>query len=377
MNHMMRSGLALALLMTAPAMAAPEREDATGDEARADVPVEAAMRANAIPMVLHRPVASVWAGLPVVIEAVVQADWQVTEMAVHYREQGLEDWRSVPVQRARTGDWRAEIPGRDVNAAGLEYYIASRGVDGVERDHFATRAAPHPVRVSGDSPSDVQHDQLARYGGARSRVRVDGWMVAYGSVEQGRETTDRFSDRLWQAEAEYIFRPLNLLHDMRFGFGLMRAEWPAVDDAPVSDADTPGLNYGYGEVNFELHRWFSAGGRLVLGASGLGFTAGVGAVARVGDMSGTHFEARWTTIGDIGAETALTFRWDTVPRFPMSLGIEFTDWPAGDADAANLIYEAGFELDARWTVNARVGSAGRSNSLDGGFQGGLGLMADF
>ncbi len=334
-----------------------------------------------VPTVLHTPISSAPAGRPLTLKARVVGDWQLAKLTVHYRAEretpAADEWRAAAIERSRDGDWQGRIPADAVDAVGLAYYIESEAVDGTVRRHFAGPEAPHPVRVRGRSPADVQRDQLARYAGARSRVRIDGWLVAYGAQPAGEGRTDRFSDRLWQAEAEYTFRPLTWLHDMRFGFGLMRGEWPAMDDAAVRDDDTPGLNYGYGEVNIELHRWFSVGGRLILGASGLGFTAGIGGVARIGDISGTHFEARLSTIGDIGSSTELRFRWDTVPRLPMALGIEFTDWPAGDADAANLVYDVGFEVVEGWTVNARVGSTGRSNSLDGGFQAGLGLMADF
>lgn len=357
-------------------------EAAEGAEAADAAPAESAPAEASpgdpavVPTVLHTPISSAVAGKALTIRARVVGDWQVARMAVHYRPAG-GIWQSTPVERSRDGGWLGRIPAAAVNSAGLDYYIDSTAVDGATRQHFASEAAPHPVRVFGDSPIDVQADQLARYEGARSRVRVDGRLVAYGAQPEGDGRTDRFSDRLWQGEAEYTFRPLTWLHDMRFGFGLMRAEWPAVDEAPLRGDDTPGLNYGYGEINIELHRWFSFGGRLILGASELGFTAGIGAVARIGDISGTHFEARYSTIGDVGDATALRFRWNTVPRFPMALGIEFTDWPAGDDDAANLVYDVGFEIDPRWTINAEVGSTGRANSLDGGFQAGLGLMADF
>lgn len=375
------AGMALA----APPQADPPTETTDAPAEATEAPTE---DPNVVPTVLHTPVSSVSAGRTLTLKARVVGDWQLSKLSVHYRPEADAradaapknvTWRQAAIERTRDGAWQARIPAEAVDAVGLAYYIESEAVDGTVRRHFASPEDPHPVRVLGRSPTDVQRDQLARYDGARSRVRVDGWLVAYGAQPQddGQSRTDRFSDRLWQAEAEYIFRPLTLLHDMRFGFGLMRGEWPAVDDTPVRDADTPGLNYGYGEINLELHRWFSVGGRLILGASGVGFTAGVGGVARVGDISGTHFEARISTIGDIGTSTALGFRWDTVPRFPMGLGIEFTDWPAGGADAANLIYDVGFEVDDRWTVNAKVGSTGRSNSLDGGFQAGMGLMADF
>lgn len=381
MNDVMARAATVGVFSMMAWCAAPVARAAPVDEVPAEASDQASDEASdaggVIPTVMHTPVSSAVAGEAVAIEMRVAGDWQLAEMALRFRAADSQTWQTVPIERSRDGAWRARIPAEAVNGVGLAYYVESRGADGVVRQHFASAAEPHPIRVSGDSPSDTYRDQLARYGGARSRVRVDGWLVAYGSQPVEGGATDRFSDRLWQAEAEYVYRPLNWLHDMRVGFGLMRGSWPTVDGAAVSRADAPGLNYGYGEVNVELHRWFSVGGRLVLGASGLGFTAGAGAVARIGDITGTHFAARVTTVGDIGSETDLGFAWATVPRFPMALSIQFTDWPSGDADAANLTYDVGFEVDEMWTVNARVGSTGRANSLDGGFRAGVGVMADF
>lgn len=337
-----------------------------------------------VPTVLHTPVLTAAAGEAMVIRAEVVGDWRLAELVVRYRPAGNE-WQSVPLERSREGDWRASIPAVAVRAAGLDYSIESRDHLGVVRRHFASIEAPHPVRVEGMSEADTEVEQLARYRGHRARLRVDGSLVAYGTVQHETASptggavaeTDRFSDHYWRAEAEFVYRPLTILHDFRFGVGVMRAAWPAVDGEAIREAEEPGVNYGFGEINFELHRWFSVGGRLILGASDQGFTAGVGGIGRIGDMAGTHFAAMVEVIGDVGQRTDLRFHWDTVPRVPMALGIEFTDWPSEHSSAANLSFDLGVEVDAQWTVTARVGTANRAGSLTGGWQGGLGVLCDF
>lgn len=391
MNGLMTRAFALPLVMAwalpgvagaqdgAPAEAPAEAPDSAPDSAPDAAPDE-----TTTPTVLHTPLPSAPAGEDVELRADVTGDWQLAELALRYRPVGGA-WQTVPFERGRRGDWRAVVPARDVRAAGFEYFIESRDRSGLVRRHFASVAAPHPVRVEGQAEADTEVEQLARYRGHRAELRVEGSLVAYGAVPVDRidgsdgieGTTDRFSDRSWQGEAAFIWRPLTLLHDFRFGVGVMRAQWPTVDDAPIRDAAEPGINYGFGELNFELHRWFSMGGRLVLGATDQGFTIGVGAIGRLGDMAGTHFAARYEVIGDVGSRADLRLHWATVPRVPMALGIEFTDWPAGRRDAANLSFDVGVEIDDRWTATARVGTATRSGSIDGGWQGGLGVRCAF
>lgn len=363
--------------------AAPAPEVAPQPDAEAE-PAPDALRTE--PTVLHRPALSARAGKVLKLGAEVVGDWRLSAVEVHYRPAGAPGgYTVVPFARSTEGGWQARIPSEAVRSQGLEYFVASTGTDGAARQHFASAEDPHPVRVIGEAPADTMADQLARYDGHRSRLTLVGELHAYGPYERtdrGLPEPDRvesLSDHYWRAEATYIYRPLEVLHDFRFGVGLMRAEWPEVDGAAIEAGETPGINYAFGEINFELHRWFSLGGRLVLGASSEGFVAGFGAIARVGDIAGTHLASTVETIGDVGTRTDLRFHWTTIPRVPMALGIEFTDWPSDQSatDAANLSLDVGYELDDRWTITGRIGSAKRSSSLSTGVQAALGLHRDF
>ena len=141
---------------------------------------------------------------------------------------------------------------------------------------------------------------------------------------------------------------------------------------------SPGLNYAHGEVNFELHRWITAGARPIVGVNADGFVLGAGAALRLGDFTGTHLATSVDGIGGVGYVADLRFHWSTVPSFPMALGVEFSDWPAGEDSgaAANLSYDLGWEMTDRWTVALRIGTAQRDDSLSRGWQGGLTLHYD-
>lgn len=101
---------------------------------------------------------------------------------------------------------------------------------------------------------------------------------------------------------------------------------------------------------------------------------GAAGIARIGDLAGTHAAAEIETIGNVGSRTDLRFTWVTVPKFPMALGIEFTDWPTSQEgytpDAANLYYDVAFQTQ-KATIGLRIGNTKRVQSLDGGYQGGL------
>jgi hypothetical protein len=335
--------------------------------------------------VIHAPVHRALAGKALKIKALVQGDWTLGPVVLRYRMVGEPAFKAVPFER--TGKhWFAKVPAREVRGAGLAYAIESTGPDGVVHRHFASTEVPHVIQVHGQSEEDRRARRLAAYDGHRSRLALRGEAFAYGAVlhapgvDGGPSETDRFSDQYWRTELEYTYRTLgDQLHDFRFGVGVLRGAWPEVNDVAISEADAPGINYGFGELNFELLYWLSVGGRLVLGASDQGFVAGLGGVVRLGPMGGTHLAVKVEGIGDVGTRTDLRLHWDTVPNMPMALGIELTDWPASDdsGDAANLSYDVGYEFGTQWTLMARVGSAKRTASLNGGWQAGLGLLYDF
>ncbi|MDE0882514.1 MAG: hypothetical protein OSB21_07970, partial [Myxococcota bacterium] len=270
-------------------------ESAAEEEAVEEKPERRA--ATAVPTFMHVPVHSARAGEPLVIKGLVFARWRLKRLYVKvYRPDGQT--REVDLVRSRKKGLLAVIPGEWVERGGFSYSIASEGTDGVHRDHFASAKSPHVVAMVGYSQAMTGQRQLARFKGHRSQFSVRGNFTAYGSRYAVPDNlggdfpkTTTGSDNLWIAKMEYLYRPLRLLHDFRFGIGVMRGSWPKIGDAPIHEDDTPGINYGYGELNFELHRWFSVGGRLILGANAIGFTLGLAGVALIGDIAGTFLSA--------------------------------------------------------------------------------------
>lgn len=229
---------------------------------------------------------------------------------------------------------------------------------------------------AGEAGSEVREITL-NYAFAEGEANVGDWEPSRDPRRREIES-DRYSDRFWRTDAEFTYRPLNLIHDFRLGFHVLRGEWSEVDGEAASDGRSPGMYYAHGEVNFELHRWFSLGVRPIIGVNAEGFVLGGGGVARIGDMTGTHLSLSGDSIGDVGYLADLRFHWATVPRFPMALGVEFTNWPASDesGDAANLSYDVGWEMTDNFTLALRLGTVQRDDSLNSGWQGRLALHYD-
>jgi hypothetical protein len=360
-----------------------EDEDNEGNEETASDDAKDNASEVIVPKFLHVPPISAQAGKPLVLKGVLVGHWRVERIfAEVHRGDGSK--LEVNFVRAREKGVIATIPGEWVERGGFGYTVRSIDKNNVTRDHFASPENLHSVSMVGFSKAASEQRQLKRFNNQRSRFTLRGNYTAYGRRFQDPDSlggdfpkTDAGSDNLWLSQLEYLYRPLNFLHDFRFGIGVMRGAWPKVDGAPIHAEDAPGVNYGYGEINLEFHRWFSAGGRLILGANAIGFTMGAAGIARIGDLAGTHASAEIETIGNVGSRTDLRFTWTTVPKIPMALGIEFTNWPLPSAgayapEAANLYYDIAYELGAA-TVGLRLGNSKRVQSLDGGYQGGLSL----
>lgn len=334
------------------------------------------------PRVFHAPLVEAEAGRPLRIEVDVVGDWQLASLAVDARPVAETAWQTFELRRTGAETFEAVLPAEVVRGPALAYAIVSIARDGTRRDHFATREAPHLVEVEGRTEAEEQHLEVARYGGHRSAVSVRSRYTAYGArpvAIEPDQATERFSDHYWRIDAEYVYRPLRLIHDFRFGAGVMRSSWPSAEGQPLRDGDAPGLNYGAAEINLELHRWFSTGARLIIGAGSEGFVGGGAGIVRIGDMAATHFAAEIEGITEIGYRADLRLHWTTVARFPMALGVEFTDWPASDESptATNLSYDLGWAVTDGAQVGLRVGAANRSASLNPGFEAGLSMRYGF
>jgi hypothetical protein len=372
------AGLIGALLT--PSLAAAQAAPAAGVAARAERPM---------PAIYHAPPGQTPAGEDLRLDVEVPGDWRYESMWVMFRPAGSQGaYTARELKRTEELVHSSLLTGAEVQPPGLEYYIVSRDPEGTERVHFGAPEAPHPVVVMGETAASVMRDKLERHKGNRSEFTLDTNLTTLGSRRVSRgsdEVTVNGSDFYWTAEFGYRYRPLTTLYDFSFGVGRMRGSRGAVAldggglQALGSEFGPPGMDYGFGAATVELHRYLSMEGKLILGASDRGFAAGVGGLARIGQIASTNLEISGELVQDVGNSASVRLNWDTVPYVPMSLRIDLTERPGGSTNplARRLVYEAGVEIGRHVTVTGEVGVASRNDSVDNGIVGGLSAAVAF
>lgn len=386
----MRSLLVYAMLCALGASAhAQPAEPAPEPAESAPAPIEAAPERTPVePRVLHTPINQAWADRPLVITIAVENHGLLTDLAAIVRAADGTT-HVLPFERSKTDTFEVTVPARLTAGRRLGYAIVSTDREGVERKHFASLDALHGVDLYGVGKTAQQRRQLARYDGQRNAVGATMELVGFGAHRGNRLLTeppfgsqavdvDRYSDRWQHYTVEWIYRPLTWLHDIRVRAGYMRAGAEESDGVRLQRGSAPGLNYGSAEATVELHRWFSVGGRFVLGANEAGFVTGLGVVGRIGDLTRTHVAVDYETIQDVGSRTDLRLHWTTLPRFPMALGVTFTTWPDSQADTANLLsYDLGMRIGSSTLLGLRAGVANRPESFNTGFTAGARVSYGF
>ncbi len=369
---------------------------------------------KAAPSVFHSP-ASTWkAGEPQRVSAVVEADWNLQRLFVELRIiagtdesaifaemeracRTVADSRwigptracQVPFRRANDQKFIAKLPGELVQPPGLTYFIAGVATEGeAPIPYFASAKAPHTVLVSGETDATRTAQRLDRHHGNRNRIELRGDATLFGPARvltpEGAFRSDNFSDRYGGGDVIYTHRLLGMLYAFRLGIGVMRGTRPTYVGADgqrrgTGQGDSPGLNYGWAELDFEFFRSFSMAIRVNLGASEDGFAGGVGALFRVGPHFSTHLEVGIDWVNTVGPKGWATFHWDTVPYVPMALSVELTTYPsdAFNAMGTRLYYDLGFDITEDYSLTVRVGYAKRSDSYLGGLIVGLATAYEF
>lgn len=393
------------LLMGTLLVARPcEAQDSAGVDASSEAALEAPARVH------HVPPASWPADTEQRLSVRVERDWNLAALwaelaleappgsvrqevfarACREHPSGTLDAASgrcrLELRRApSTPDFVAVVPAAMVQPPGLSYRIAGQPADDAQpHAHFASAERPWRVQIEGESEALAITRKLERHDGHRSRFELRGDVSLFGSrlIDAGSDApreTDTFSDLYGSGVLSYTYRTLGWLYAFRFGVGVMRGRRATVDGVTAeASAPEPGFNWGYGEVDFELHRNFSWAGRVILGASERGFAAGLGTLMRIGPLFATHFEVGVDWTSDLGVNTWMGLNWDTVPRVPMGLKVEYTTWPDADGPAGvRLLYNATWRMTQWLEAGASIGYATRLDALEGGLVTGLNTAMEF
>jgi len=100
------------------------------------------------PTITHDPVDSATAGEDITIEATITDNVAVASATLYYRKTGETAYESVAMT-ATDGTYSAEVPGSDVTADGVEYYIsATDGVNPATSPATNPTTSPHEIEVT-------------------------------------------------------------------------------------------------------------------------------------------------------------------------------------------------------------------------------------
>jgi photosystem II stability/assembly factor-like uncharacterized protein len=117
---------------------------------------------SSAPEIQHSPIATAQeAGLPVIINATVTDDVQVTDVSIHYRPAGQESFKIAPmIETATKSLYTGTIPASQVIPTGVEYYIKAMDNSGNVTTHPAVNPdkLPHSFRVVDTVPPEINYD---------------------------------------------------------------------------------------------------------------------------------------------------------------------------------------------------------------------------
>ena len=316
---------------------------------------------------LHVPVATAPSAAPIELVAVIDGAWAEPLLVARYRPMGGA-WREAPFERSSAGGWYATIPAAAVLAPGAEYYIVGRGTDG-ENAHFASEAAPQPIRVD---PTVV--DRLADLDRRRTDDRTES--VAFDT--DAHDFTNRYGGQDWfvRSELRWTHRLSTRLHSIGFGFGVIQGRTPA-QEGNVADDDVMAGRYGLAEVRLRPYPSVFVDGRLTLGVSHAGFLRGLGGAITFGKPWRANLSVGAEILDDLGPTAYVRLQWDTAPPLLMGASIVRSDLPGAIVDAAGLYlrYDVAYRLSHAFGLRGALSYGARDGGA--GFGGGLGLETNF
>lgn len=314
--------------------------------------------------VIHVPPADGIAGDS--LELLAEAPPATPTLVAHYRRQGTPTYATLELVRRDDSRWVAVLPRAAVTTPGLEYYLSAGGAP-----VFASAEAPHRIAVTIDDTAARRERDLARMHGHRSRIRVGGEWVDYGT-----RTVDQVElvDRYYRLDADFSYRLLTYpLEEVRVGYTRLLGE--------TRTRNCPDQRPCTAEAGYKVGGWFELGlasiegvrldARLLVLATQSGFKVGGRAEVRLGVLEGSHVALGVESMADVGVSGHFRLGWGTVPRLPMAATVEVTRLPDGDSDTGvRLFYDVARALGDNLHVGLRVGYASRNQTVAGFTMGG-------
>jgi hypothetical protein len=317
--------------------------------------------------VLHVPVAEAEPNTPVEIIAAIDGAWAEPVLLARYRASGGE-WREAPFEQSSAGGWFATIPAEAIAPPGAEYYIIGRSGAG-EVVHFASEAAPQPIRIEPTLVDRLEVMDDERLQGHREIVSLD---------VDGQDFGNRYNvdDAFIRAELRWTHRISRTLHSVGFGFGSIWGRTPD-RDGPGAEGQKALARYGTAEVRVRAHPSVFLDAKMSLGVSDEGFLKGIGGAVYLGKPWRSNISAGAEILDDMGPTAYIRLQWDTAPPVLMGASIVRTDLPDAQVSSDGLYvkYDVGYRMTGGLTLRGAVSYGSRDGA--GRFGGGAGVQVDF
>lgn len=306
-------------------------------------------------------------------------------LVLQYRPVGMDTWTVLAFDRGTDDEWIAVVPAAQVQAPGVEYFIASKEGE-AQRDEFASAAAPHQVGIVVQAREERRARDLARNRAKRSRTRVSAEYVNYGARSADANS---IADHYYRVDADFSYRLLAYpLEEIRFGYTRLEGYVPQLPrDVPPACSTNPEGDACRKYAGFKVGGWFELGFGLAEGvrldlrgivvANQEGAAPGMRGELRTGNIDGNHIAFGFEYTKDVGSAGFFRLGWDTVPKVPMAATVEVTDYPASSrATGVRLAYDFFHPLPNGLRLGGRVGYAARDRRV-GGATAGLSASLDF
>ncbi len=308
--------------------------------------------------VMHVPPASFHPGRSLQLDFRVTEPSQIAALQIAYRRIGDPAFTRIPIRLSDTGVHRATIPAGAIGEPGIEYHVEVTDVRGKTAAIFASDGTPHRVVVRGPDGSLSREIALAEINGLRSQLTLTADYVDYRTIGAS-EVNKPLGPRYFDAGITYRHHMLSRLEYIEVGVGRLRGNAPRktfvqgpVNAAQVKSVDV-GFDRGWAQLGLRLKPLFGVHAKLDLGADEQQFRLGGALGMRFGRPRGTRAELEVGGASGVGSYVAFRFDLATIPKVPVGVDIELTNWPdSGDETGERVRFRLGYEFTDNWSAQA-------------------------
>lgn len=318
-----------------------------------------------VPGFEHRSLTISEAGSPIPIAIAVRDPQKVLGAWLHYRRAGDDGFARAELARDGDGYLRATIPGAEVSAPGVEYFVEVVTAEG--RSGLGVGSPQTPVAVAIAEPALTAFREKKN----RSRVSITADYLDFATFDK-RADGELHRDVFFRFETDFLFRLRGtFLYGIKVGLGFINGQGGFADQPMTEGA---GFNFGYTEFQWRFLEHSAILTRLVagIGADGLGF--GAEGRLRLGAEDASNLTFGVSTLEDIGFLSDVRMQWAAVPEMPLGFSVGVTDQPNNGDLGVRLGADIGYRAAPWFQPTLRISYQGRSLEHSGL---GLGAAAVF